>query len=107
MILNDDKTFAFYEIENDDIIISNISNISYKPKLRIYIKDLKGREVTLEVHSSDTIGYAKRLYANLVHLSNDYYQWKFDGLILNDNKTFEYYEIEKDDIIISTDRLVG
>ena len=107
MILNDDKTFDFYDIIDDDRIISQMSNISYKPKLRINIKDLKGKSVQLEVHSSDRIGYAKRLYANLVHLSNNYCMWKFDGVVLNDDKTFEYYGIEEGDNIISNDRLLG
>ena len=98
MILNDDNTFEFYDINDEDRIISNNMNIQ---KIKVNIKNAKGRETQLLVNSSDKISLGKKLYANLVDSSDDL-SWKYDGIILNDDKTFDYYKIDNEDLIIST-----
>ena len=64
------------------------------------------RKIELMVKPSDTIRSGKILYNNLIN-SSDSYQWKFDGIVLNDDKEFEYYEIENGDRIISSNRRRG
>ena len=103
MALDDNKTFDFYGIEDEDIIISN--NIKSK-KMTIYIKDLNNRSITLEVDPSETIGFAKKMYANLTN-SSLHFKLKWDGQILKDDKTFEFYGIEDEDVIIYSPYMMG
>ena len=103
MVLNDNQTFDFYGIENEDRIISN--NIKTK-KIRIYIKDLKNRSITLEVDPSETIGIAKQMYANLIN-SSGHFKFKWEAQILKDDKTFEFYGIEDEDVIIYSPHMLG
>ena len=60
----------------------------------IKIKNPKGREKILKVNSNDTISTAK---ANAGYAG---YIFKFNGEVLKDDKTIEYYGIEEDDVII-------
>ena len=71
-------------------------------KIKIGIKDIYENQVTLEVDSFDTIGNGKKACSlNIDYINNNFYcQWAFNGIILNDDKTFDYYQIEDGDIII-------
>ena len=94
MLLNDNKTFDYYGIEDYDVIISN----NLKKKIRIHIKNLKGFSTELEVDASETIAFGKKIYANLIN-NHENYMWKFDGMVLWDGNTFESYGIEDGDVI--------
>ena len=102
-VLNDNKTFEYYGIEDFDIILSNTPK---NKKIRIYIKNLNGESIPLEVDPSETIAYGKKLYSILTNESSDS-QWKICGSVLYNDKTFEFYEIEDGDNIISNSRLRG
>ena len=71
-------------------------------KIKIGIKDIYENQVTLEVDSFDTIGNGKKSCSlNTDYINNNFYcQWVFNGIILNDDKTFDYYQIEDGDILI-------
>lgn len=71
-------------------------------KINIVIKTIKGVIYNKTVSPTDTIGYGKSLISKY-----DKFQWKFDGGVLRDEKTFQDYEIEDGDIIISTDPVIG
>ena len=43
---------------------------------------------------NETIGEGKRKYKVATNSSNADPQWKFDGVVLRNNKTFDYYGIE-------------
>lgn len=60
----------------------------------IKIKNPKGKEKTIYVKSNDSIGNAK---SNAGYVG---YIWKFNGEVLKDEKTIEYYGIEEEDVII-------
>ena len=62
-------------------------------KIRIIVKDLKGKQVKLEVNTSDSISYGKKIYSKLIN-SSESFKWNFNGMILNNDKTFEYYEMK-------------
>ena len=103
MVLDDNKTFDYYGIEDEDRIISN--NLKTK-KMRIYIIDIKNRRIPIEVDASETIGFGKQLYANLINSSEEFL-FKFEAEILKDDKTFEFYGIEDGDVIITSRRMRG
>lgn len=75
--------------------------------MRIYIKNLAGRSFAIYIKGSDTIGQGKSKYKQASNASKFDFQWKFDGTVLNDYKTFDYYSIEEDDNITSNDRNEG
>lgn len=62
--------------------------------IKIKVKTPKGKEKVVIVNSTDTIGTAK------IKSGYSGYIWKFDGEILKDDKTIEYYQLEEDDTII-------
>lgn len=70
-------------------------------KISIIISNMNGKKSELKVRTTDTISKGKSLY------NNGNPQWKLNGEVLKDEKTFDYYEIEDGDIIISNDRTRG
>lgn len=70
-------------------------------KIKVIIKNLANREFPLYVYTTNTIKQGKELY------STDDPQWKFMAKVLSNDKTFQDYDIEDGDIIISNDRSEG
>ena len=95
-ILGDDKTLLDYDIEDGDIIVSISQNNPGNIRIRICYP--KGNEKTVEVNLNMTIKEAKEQYDLIYNI------WKFDGIVLNNAKTFENYGVEDGDDIISTYR---
>ncbi len=101
MALNGRKTFKDYEIEDGDVIIASF-NSSNNKSIRVIVKNARGEELILTILETCTINEGKRKLG----LSEDNL-WKFDGIVLNGNKTFKDYEIEDDDTIISNKKICG
>ena len=100
MVLNGRKTFKDYEIEDGDVIIDSF-NSSNNKSIRVSVKNVRGEEFILTILETCTINEGKRKLG----LTEDV--WKFDGIVLNGNKTFKDYEIEDDDVIISNKMVCG
>ena len=75
--------------------------------MKIYIKNLSGRSTQITVNGSDKISYGKQIYKTASSSNNADPQWKFDGIVLHNDKTFNDYGIEEDDNITSNDRSQG
>ena len=75
--------------------------------MRIYIKNLSGKSTAIYVNGSDTIAQGKLKYKQASNTNNSDPQWKIDGQVLNNNKTFDDYSINEDDNITSNDRSQG
>jgi hypothetical protein len=75
--------------------------------MKIYIRNLEGRTTEIIVKGSDTIGRGKEIYKTYTKGVTDIPQWKFNGMVLKNNLTFDYYEFEAEDNIISNDRSEG
>lgn len=71
-------------------------------KITINIKELNNREVPIKVFRSDKISYGKSLYGQ-----GNNKTWRFDGKVLKDDKTFEFYRIDDDDTINSSNKVKG
>ena len=67
----------------------------------IKIKNPRGKEKILRVNSNDTINTVK------VNAGYNGYIFKFNGEVLKDDKTIEYYGIEEDDVIILNTPQIG
>ena len=69
--------------------------------MRIKLSNSKGREKIFEVNENMTIEEAKKMIGQANNL------WKYGGKVLKDDKTFSDYDIEEDDVIISSANNVG
>jgi len=72
--------------------------------LNIKISSGKGKVQNLKVKNTDKISDAKNA-SGYTPVSS--WKWKSDGLVLKDEKTFESYNIEEDDLIIATKNQIG
>ena len=70
-------------------------------EITISIKNLLGRAESIKVKTTDTISTGKIKY------NKGSPQWKFNSRVLKDDKTFDFYNIEDEDTIISNDRSEG
>lgn len=70
--------------------------------MKVIIKNMKHKEVEINVNSSDTIEYGKKLYGKDKNIV-----WTFMSKVLQNDKTFGFYEIEEEDTITSTDKVIG
>ena len=75
--------------------------------MKIYIRNLSGKSIQIQVNGSDTIAQGKSKYKVASNTNNNDPQWKYDGTVLHNDKTFDYYSIEEDDNITSNDRSQG
>ena len=69
--------------------------------MRIKLSNSKGREKIFEVNENMTIEEAKKMTGQ----ANK--QWIYEAQVLEDDKTFSDYDIEEDDVIISSANNVG
>ena len=71
-------------------------------QIRISVKDMKGNETPLSILNNKKINDGK------IQLGHDINRvWKYDGNVLDGNKTFSFYEVENGETIIATDKVVG
>ena len=73
----------------------------------IYIKNLQGKSVMINVKDNDKIMDGKRKYREKIGSQNPDPQWKYGSQVLKNEKTFGYYGIEEGDNITSNDRSEG
>ena len=71
-------------------------------KIKIQIKNMRGKDTLLEVDPSEKIVDAKNRSGQGENI-----QWKFNGEVLKNNNTFDSYSIEDDDVIVSNFRTKG
>lgn len=71
-------------------------------EINIQVKSMRGEDTLLSVHKTDKI-----IDAKIKSGQGDKIQWKFNGEVLKNDKTFESYQIEDDDVIISNYRSKG
>ncbi len=70
----------------------------------IKISNGKGNITNLKVTKNDTISQAK---SAAQHTPTNAWKWKFNGFVLNDEKTIGFYEIEEDDVILISKNQIG
>ena len=84
-------------------IIAREYNEKYAKKyMTIWCVDMKIKQIDIIVNRYDTIGKAKEKFSIRVgpYLYYHYRNWIYDGEVLCDQKTFDYYQIEDQDEII-------
>ena len=69
--------------------------------MRIKLIDISGRTTEVEVDENMTIEKAKKM------IGQAYRQWRYDGEVLKDDKTFSDYDIEEGCHITTNDRSMG
>ena len=98
-ILKDDETIRQCDIEDEDTIIAIKEENNNRP-INIIIENIKGVKKRLTVLKNMTIRKVKEEFfkSNNNTIKYNIY-FLFNGELLRDEKTIEYYDIEDNDII--------
>ena len=99
-----DQTLSYYNIEDDDVIIS--FNEIKEILIDVIIEDYRGGKISVRCSPNDKISdLYKRYVENGGNKNCD--QFKFEGMILKMSAKLSYYYIEDGDIINVTERARG
>ena len=86
-ILEDDNCIWLYKIQKDSTIY--LSRI-----IQVFVKIITGKTITLNVEQSNTIEYIKNKIKDYDDEDLNQYKLSISGMLLEDNKTLEYYNIK-------------
>ena len=68
--------------------------------MRIIIRDSKGNDFIFDVSGSTTVRELKKLLSSRIHSGVGGFLFKFNGQVMRDNNSLDYYDVEDGDIII-------
>ena len=104
MLLEDDKTISDYNIKNENNLKVRFDSGKYG---QIFVKTLTGKTITLEVQFLYSVGMLKQLIYVEEGIPEHSQRLVFCGRQLEDNRTLEDYNIEKESTIHLILRLRG
>ena len=102
--LEDNKNISDYDIKNESII--NLRMINVKG-YQIFVKTLTGKTLHIDVFPIYSIGIIKRLIFDKEDIKKDSQRLIFEGRQLEDNRTLEDYNIQRDSTLHLILRLRG
>ena len=102
--LEDNKNISDYDIKNESII--NLRMINVKG-YQIFVKTLTGKTLQIDVFPIYSIGIIKRLIYDKEDIKKDSQRLIFEGRQLEDNRTLEDYNIQRDSTLHLILRLRG
>jgi len=88
--------------------LKNIDSKGMNKKIKIILKSIKGYSLEMFCNSDITIGELKdEIIFQRGFNHSEVYAMKYDGVVLNRDKTLEFYEIEDGDVIVFSGQLCG
>jgi len=97
--LEDDKTLADYNIQNQSILSLVLKFKVSNEVIQIFVKLLTGINLTLDMGTLDTIEKVKKKIQDKEGIPSEQQALIYSGLSLDDKKTLAYYNIENQSIL--------
>ena len=76
-----------------------VLNLSLLGGMKIYVKLLGGKTITLEVENTDTVETVKAKIQDKEKIPSEQQRLIFDGKAISDHRTLQYYNITSDSIV--------
>ncbi|KAK1401940.1 Ubiquitin [Heracleum sosnowskyi] len=103
-VLDGNRTMADYDIQENATLFLHVS---ISGGMRICVKDLTGKTITLDVGTSDTIGVVKARIQGREGTPPQLQKLIFAGKVLEDDRTLDDYNIKGDSTLFLISRLLG
>ena len=105
MQLEDGTTLSYYNIQSKSTV--HLAPYAVRNPLKIFVKTLTGKTVTLEAVSADSIEYVKQMIQEQEGIPPDQQHLLFAHKVLEDHHTLGSYHIRKESTIYLVLRLRG
>ena len=105
--LDDTRSLASYNVKEGSIIELNYNLSLRRRQMQIFVKTLIGRNIALDVETTDTIAIVKEMIQDREGIPPEHIRLIFRGRALEDQRILESYEIPHEAVLFLVHRRGG